>query len=499
MSDAKRQWSKILLSPWFILVLGAVLLTVAMLLGGPMGNDEGVWAYIGRIWADHGVLPYSGAIENKATGIFMLYAASQWLFGLNIWFPRLLAVLFTLGTGFFIYLLTKKFGPKRAALFAMTIFILTMPLNSTDGTYAETEVFMNFFRILAFLFSLLAFEKPKRRLFVALSGVAYGWAIAFKQLAVLDVIPLIAFHLVFVGKDWKRFLEHALWFVVGALGATGMSLVPYLLSGGTISNYIDGAWLILLRSGSSPATLVSRISGFFAHFFNVRLAFLALALLAYIISRKKLAAATPYTVPLLIWALTDFLAYNADGWYLEHHLKVFIPSWSIIFGLMIDYGLSRLRVHHGAPGRSTEDDQDALAILAMVGLLIFYIPFETNYYQNIRKNLRGDVFDTSLTDLGIYARHITKPGDYIYIWGLHIGPTYYYSNRLAPSRYFSEPFLGQPGALAEVEHDFVVHPPRFIFVPVDREPPSAWLEKIIQSGYHLRETKFGHNIYERKL
>ena len=491
------QLYRLFLKPIFWLVLAAVLLAVSSLLDVPMFNDEGVWAYIGRIWADHGLLPYTGAIENKATGIYMLYALSHKLFGANIWFPRLVAIVSILLTGEIIRRLAKKLsGSARAGIIALAIFLLTMPLGVVDGASAETETFMNLFRVLTFLFVLVAFERPlKERLWwVLLSGVFFSWAIAFKQLAITDGLPLLFFFYFLNDKKIRPLISTLLTFAVGAVTGTIISLVPFLISGGNIRDYIDGAWIILTQSGSSPHSLLSRVSGFFRHFFLESLFLFSVGLLGYLALWKRMKLYLPLALPLLVWALTDFVAYNADGWYLGHHFKVFIPSWAVIFGIVAHYVLERLRIiGNENSGQKIETELPFVVLLSI--LIIFFIPFNREYYQNVRKFIKGNVHDYSLRDLGLYARELTAPGDYIYVWGFHIGQIYYYSDRLSPSRYFSEPFLGRPGALEEVQGDLKKNVPKLIIVPQEKFPLPEWLQRIIEKDYSLFEERSGHSIY----
>ena len=487
---------RVLLSPVFYALTGAVLLSIASLTGAPMGNDEGVWAYLGRIWADHGLLPYSGAIENKATGIYMVYALSHKLFGFNIWWPRLLALAAIVGTAGLIYAITKRLSDSRAALFALAIFLLIMPLASLDSAYAETESFMNFFRVLAILLTLIAYAKEKNKsLWLMLSGISVAFAISFKQLAILDAVPLLFFHIVLAKREIKQIIINLLYVFFGLLAGTFVSLIPYLLSGGTIANYIDGAWLILLQSGSSPHSLVSRASGFFRHFFNVRLSFLTMAMVAFIALRKKIQGITVFTLPLLVWAITDFIAYNADGWYLDHHYKVFVSSWSIVFGIVISYS-----IYHIA-GNLKHEAYNRIAAYTLLALIIFYIPFEPNYFHSIRKAIKGGgEFDRSGENLGLYIRAHTRPNDHIYIWGWHIGAGYYYSDRVASSRYFSEPFLGRPGAMAELQSDLERKPPALIAIPLQTYFMSSippWFVSYVAREYKQTDDQFGFHIYAR--
>lgn len=515
-----------ILRPKFWLALGALLLAVVSLAGLPMGNDEGVWAYIGRLWADHGLLPYTGAVENKATGIYMVYAVSHALFGFQVWFPRLLAMAATLATGWLIYYLARRLAGERAALFSLAIFVLVMPLASVDGGYAETENFMNLFRALGFFLTVIAYDKRKNRTWLLFAaGASSAIAISFKQLAVLDAIPLIAFHFFANcraaggahfpllpdtltpsnshstssadksgrGRDEVAgaTIKNIFIVFIGALVGLFLTLAPYLAAGGAIRDFIDGAIVLLFQSGSSPASAVSRVSGFFRHFFNARL-FPLVAGAAVFVFASRVWRDRWWRVPLLIWTATDFFAYNADGWYLDHHYKVFIPSWSLAFGIAADWLLSRVRLaREGAP-------KEHLAAFCLFALLAFYVPFETNYFHTIRKALKGEFANQPERALGEYLKEKTAPGERVYIWGFHIGVPYYYSDRLAPSRYFSEPFLGRPGALSELMRDLSAHPPRLVAAPeAPYRPLPDWFTAYLDKKYRLAETKYSYHIYER--
>lgn len=487
---------KLFMNPFFWVITIIILLFFDSFLNIPMVNDEGVWAFIGRIWADHGLLPYTGAIENKATGIYMLYAVSHKLFGFNIWFPRLVAMVSIVFSGLLIRSITKRIsGSSLAAVISMAVFFLVMPLPVVDGAYAETETFMNLFRLLAFFLVLVASTRPLKQkiLWTFMAGISFAWAIAFKQLAITDGLPLIFFFIYLNREKIKDVFVQLGIFGLGVFFGTFLSLIPFLMTGGTISDYIDGAWVILTQSGSSPHSLISRISGFFAHFFKPQLAFFTMGMLGFLIMWKKMKNLVPLAIPLLVWVFMDFLAYNADGWYLNHHFKVFLPSWSIVFGIITYYLIRRIKTKREKVAE--EDDQKFLFVVFISFLLIFFIPFETNYFQNVRKIVRGDIQDYSLRDLGLHVREITKPNDYIYIWGFHIGPTYYYSDRLSSSRYFSEPFLGRPGALNELKKDLLDKTPVLIIVPKEKFPLPKWFQDFIDEKYNFLEDRSGHTIY----
>ncbi len=55
-----------------------------------MAYDEALWSYIGRIWSNNGLPPYTESVENKTPGIFMLHAISERIAIGNYLFVRII-------------------------------------------------------------------------------------------------------------------------------------------------------------------------------------------------------------------------------------------------------------------------------------------------------------------------------------------------------------------------------------------------------------------------
>src|SRR5438046_1360445 len=66
-------------------------------------GDEAVWHYIGFSWVKLGVPPYRGTVDNKGPGIFLLYALSSLLFGVNFLIPRIAGWIAELVTALALY------------------------------------------------------------------------------------------------------------------------------------------------------------------------------------------------------------------------------------------------------------------------------------------------------------------------------------------------------------------------------------------------------------
>ena len=85
-----KQFQQILVRPWSIIIILSLLEVLVAFLTTYSGLtfDEAIWHYIGRNWFRHGMVPYSGGIDNKSPLIYIIYGISDLLFGINYWFPR---------------------------------------------------------------------------------------------------------------------------------------------------------------------------------------------------------------------------------------------------------------------------------------------------------------------------------------------------------------------------------------------------------------------------
>ncbi|MDO8619906.1 MAG: glycosyltransferase family 39 protein [bacterium] len=500
----KQNTLRLLQNPLCIILLGVVLLGVTSFLNVPIGNDEGGWGYIGRAFANGELLPYSGIADNKTPGIFYLNALSYTLFGANVWFPRLLALIATVLTALFIYRALKHAVNKRTALFSMTAFLLLMPLPAVDGSYAQTETFMNLFVIVSFYFLVVGRTWKKYTLAVLLSGLFLGFAVAFRQSAIVSVFPLLVFLAFFVGYDQKRSLTGAGVFLLGAGVATVLSLLPYALRGGQFMGYLNGAWLFFLKGNVGVITggLLHRVSGFLTHFFVPEMFFLASSVLLLCVFFKKIKqSGLLFATPLLVWVISDFLSYNLEGTYFPHHLKLLVLSWSIAFGVVVDFFLRRASSEASVPALTSkvdsvkkEEREGLHGAFVVVALIVFFVCFQNTYYGTARAFLKGSVRH-DFRDTGLLVERMTQQGDTIYVYGLHTGPIYYYALRNSPSRYFETQQLGMEGALQELQRKLTEKRPKIIVVPLEEEVP-PWLSAFLEQGYREEPPQFGYMFFK---
>ena len=161
---------------------------------------------------------------------------------------------------------------------------------------------------------LVALALPGRLAFLV-SAVALGWALAFKQFAVL-VLPLVLRHLAVAGADWRRYA------LVSLGTATVMSLPFFLMDPVAFTRqqiaaltFHEDVWgtnvlHALARSGRDVEGLLPL---FFLLEIGLTLAALALALRARLatIGEAAIAAGLCVTVPLLLarWTTQSYYVY----------------------------------------------------------------------------------------------------------------------------------------------------------------------------------------------
>ncbi|HEX2949353.1 MAG TPA: glycosyltransferase family 39 protein, partial [Armatimonadota bacterium] len=237
-----------------------VLLLVRAFATSPFICDEGIWNYVANAWLHLGLPPYTGALENKAPGIFYLFGLSNVLFGLNFWFTRVLADVLMVLTGVLLYAIAKRLRGHNTAMLTYVLYGLTSSTDVMAGQLpSETETFMLTFTVLAAYGIIKAMDAGTKKRYIwtmFLAGASLGCAITFKQIAILSCFGLFLFYLSLnmpYRKGFGTIIRDCSLIVCGLLAVTAVSVIPVLLSHVKLAAYLDGAWLILLEPGSSAA------------------------------------------------------------------------------------------------------------------------------------------------------------------------------------------------------------------------------------------------------
>jgi len=452
---------------------------------GRMGNDEGRWSYMARIWCENHIPPYAGSVENKTPGIVELHALSYLLFGVNFLYLRVLGALAILCTSFIVYRLGTGFHSPVAGLFSMVILGFSLTWHQLNGAYtAQTESFMIFFTTLSFYLLIKGMEHRRWGWRLLLSGFSMGFAIAFKQIAITTSLALFILFVVLSlpGAGRKKVFPGILLLWFGILMATLISIIPLILSGVTIEEYFEGAWLILLKPGSS-VPFMWRVQHFCRIWFGSRmLSFYPFLLLLFL---NKEHVRKKYFVSLLIWMSLDFIGVNASGYYFGHQIKQLLPSLSLISGILLAVFLTTRRKEVPWSAGSLRK--------TLLLLTLFLFPYGT-LDENIERS--RTIERDPHRQIGEWLESHTGKEEYIYIEGTGGNTILSYSERVSSSRYFNSTFVTGEAEKQSLMSDLLRNKPRYYLRQQSFEGLGEEFDAYLDENFSLLRTQTGYEIFE---
>lgn len=486
-----------LTNPFYLLILSTILLFLVAS-NKYLFWDEGLWQYIGRIWFRDNVIPYNGVIENKTPGIFILYYISDLLFGVNLFFVRALGIISILVSSFLLFKISKIFHSHLAGILCMYLFVLANTWHLLDGAYTGmTETFMNVFSIAALYLIIIAKDKNKWHYWVFFAGISIGFAIAFKQIAIITALAVLCFYIIYSSENhnlYKRLLGVVL-LSAGACIATLISFVPLFLSGATFQEYIQGAWLILLNAGSSAPSMNFRIYRFMKIWEESKMVFfypfLGLILFQGKILKKR------YFIAIVIWFVLDFIAVNSSGFIYGHQIKQILPSISVIVGILLSNLIEIIKKNY--QNLNYQFAAKALIIIFIVSLF----PYTTLSINFFRSGIVNNYTDSARV-VGNWVKDHTNEKEFIFFMGGYNTCALSYSERVASTKYVVAGFISSDKERDNVYSDLIAKPPVYVlidttydFINIDY----VFGDKVmyyIKNNYTFDHRNCTYDIYKRK-
>jgi hypothetical protein len=475
-------------------------------------GNEATWSYVGQMWLSYDVPPYIGTIENKNPGVFLVYGLSARIFGVNYWFVRFLGIACLVVTGLVAAKIAARMADRFAGILTLLIFGITVTWRLTGGVLvAQTESFMLCCSVLAFYFLTRHSEPTRKPLFLFLSGLMMGGAIAFKQVAVFTAVGWTIFFLTSTrGQPVLLRIKCIGIFFAGILLTTLISVLPLIASGVSLGDYWNGAWMILTHGGSLDAyPMRYRVDAFIRVFKSSELIALYPLIIYFFV--KTYQSKNTALLGVGGWLFSDFLGANASGSYASYQLKILLPSLAIVSGIALNWLLRHF----------SENEQElrlnvgrTFLVTCIVGLPIYYEPV-----LGLRNILTGR-HDQSVEQLcadstavpnnyhkrkfGEWLKAHTNENDLIYVAG-YSSIVMAYSERRSSTRYFDSMFTGiVPDAADEIKRDLALRPPRYIAMPRFREfeiwyKPTIndFLIGFVQKGFRLLGCHYGYDVYEK--
>ena len=470
-----------------LLLLIILFFLVIVSFNKTMGEDEGRFSYMGRVWVENDLPPYTGSIENKTPGIFILNAISYALFGTNVFFMRTIGIISLLLASLIIYKIGTQLHSYRAGVFAMTVFGLTMSWRMMDGAFASlTESFMILFTVLSFYIIIKKKTSINWRYWTFAAGLSMGLAIAFKQIALTSTIALIFYYIINNHKNGKirDSIIGLILICFGILTSTIISIVPLWISNVQIIDYINGAWLLLSDEGSTPSFLYRFISArelWMESRMNFFYPFLILLVFQQNLLKKK------YFLGLFVWLIFDFIGVNSSGYYFGHQIKQLIPSLSIIIGILLG-NLIEVYIKN-----VYEQSKYTRGIL--IFLLIFMLPYNLMIDDYIRIHHKNYIEPSK--EIGLFIKENTNPDDFVFFM-TNANAILSYTERVSSSRYFNPLFINDPTEYSEVYFDLITKPPKYII----RGKINIWdftnqIEDYVNQNYVLYAQIYDFLIYKK--
>ena len=427
-----------------ILALALIVLVTAAirlpLLDIPFERDEGEYAYIA--WRlGHGELPYRDWVDQKPPGVFWVYRAALSLPMEPVRAVHFMGMLWAAASACALFYLARAFLKSAWAAAAGVLFAVIFVDPMVQGTVSNTELFMLLPLLLSHRAFFFAIPKGSRQIIYSiLCGVLTGIAVAFKQVAAVNWLFLVALYPFFAGTGRKVRDTYAFagWSALGGAAVWGVISLYFLARGGW-SDFIYHVFTHNLEYVSAMSWsarweaclgTLKTLSGTQA----IVWIFCFAGLVAVIANRR-----CKLLLYLAGWLISSVAAISASGYYFPHYFQQFLPGMALtaIIGAEWLFGL-RFWANMAAPVRG-----------AILALLLLWLPaaglhpflFKYTPSQAVDKMYPFNPFAV-MPALGSRLAEITGPEDKVFVFGAE-PELLFYAKRVSATRYiFLFPLYG---------------------------------------------------------
>lgn len=476
-------WKNISSSPWTLIFIMSMIQLAVAFFTDPMAItfDESMWHYIGRNWIKNGMVPYQGGVDNKSPLIFLIFGVSDWFFGINYWFPRLLGIAVQSLGIYFLYKIATKTTNKQAAIFAISFYGLSLIWRSTGGKYVSyTETYALTFTIMAVYYSIFCDNNQK----VLIGGLFAGLGFGFRLTAVFGILPMLLF-------IFKRNPKSGVIFLTGVMTSMGILLIFSGIAGISTTDLLFFGVVDNFGTGSATAhSLAWRVQRFSEGFFYSELILFYPAVIGYFILIRKFDF-------LKAWLACEFLGIVLLGMYDRSHFKNLLP----VLSLMSAFVVSFLIENRPLPPR-----------MILLGIWIVFFPktFEPLYAikkllnsGNNQANPNGESADDDNVGLkrkiGLWIRSHAHPGEKVYVAG-YGAEIQLYSEHISPSIYFNVTQTSY--ARNRLFRDLISDKPAMIAVPLSQKYAQSvdadlrgFVDSLTAKDYYLDTSMYDYKIF----
>jgi hypothetical protein len=466
-----------------ILFLITLQLIITLLSNGfVLSFDESIWHYIGRNWFRHGLVPYTGGTDNKSPFIFAIFGLSDTLFGVNYWFPRVLATLCQSIGIYYLYKIAQKLAGDTAGLLVILFYGLSLLWHATGSQYVA---FTETYEVMFMTGAVYRYVNATNKQALLISGLLAGLALDFR-LSAAFVILAILIHALFR----KRFVD-ILVFCIGVISGLLFLIIVCVLAGIDLQQLLINGLLDNFGKGSATDhTAAFKFDSFCHRFIYSPLVLFYPLMLLYVFVKRKI------DLPVL-WFILAFVGINMIGIYDVVHLKDLLPPLSLLNAIAAAYFIDKYKLPMG---------------LVVLGIGIVFFPSMTTPIANL-KTLLGSAEppiiyskapyvnppEADRKTLGKWIKAHTSSTDMVLVhsFGTQVQV---YSERLSPTIYFS--ITQTPIAKARFYHDLQQNKPAMILIPMFPEYQNmvdadlrTFVSDLVKGNYHLDSIMYNYQIF----
>jgi len=471
---------------YLLIILTALQLFIALLTNGfALSQEEAMWHYIGRNWFRHGLVPYNGGADNKSPLFFVVFGLSDWLFGVNYWFPRVLGTIVQSAGIFYIYKIANHISGSRAGLLAISFYGLSVLWHGADGKYVSfTETYEVSCVIISFYFFLTS--KNKKGYFI--SGLLIAIGLGFRLSAIFVIAAL------FITSVQKSRM-FTLIFSLGLLsGVLALVLAGYLAG----INFHD-VLSCMVTDNFGPGSInnndfLTRMVQFYNLFFYSEAILFYPLVLVYIFIKRKADW-------LILWTFFVFVGINVVGNYARVDLKELLPAMSLMGGFTLAHLI------------------DAFRISIKKVMFIIWVCFSPKLlepFANIQPLITGEAQraenfchepfiqpdEGAARQLGLWIKANTRPWHMVYVAG-YGSQVQAYSERLSPTIYFN--VTQTRTAKERLFLDMKKNKAEMILVPLFPEYKQwvdadlrQYIDQLVAGNYYFDRCFFNYSVYKLK-
>ena len=475
-----------------ILIISAIRIP---LLNIPFERDEGEYAYIAWRLGYH-ELPYRDWIDQKPPGIFGVYRLALSLPLEPVRAVHLMGLVFLAAAACALFFLALRFMKPFWAIISAILFAILSADPLVEGTAANTELFMLLPLILSQIALLSAVPENGRKIPLAmLAGALTGVAVAFKQVAIVN-LPLLFFsYWVFAAGpgQLRKTLSFAAWSAAGAAAVLGFIGSCFMFRHGLKDliynvfthnlDYIKAIpWSARLKYGIETLKALSR-SQVLIWIFS------AVGMVALGVSKP-----TKIFLYLAGWMVASLVGVSASGYFFPHYFQQILPVLCLTAALGAG-GLENARFWKTIPMWSRRITL-GLALFILPVIVVYPFIFIYSPEEAVRRIYPMNPF-AEMPEIGRRIAQITRPGDRVFIFGAE-PEVLFYAQRVSATRYiFLFPLYG-PYADARTRQiatadEISAHQPaaalylpnQLFFVPGSEQYLTEWSRTYLHKNFRM--------------